>query len=501
MKTKLIPMALCLWLGGCAVGPTYQQPKVDVESDYGASASRAATQPSGVTTQPAVMTRWWTAFNDPVLDALIERSVKANHDVRLARARVREARARRAAVVAGEYPTADVAGTYQRQRFSQNAAPYDAFQLPGFPWEADMYQVGFDASWEIDVFGAVRRGTEAATADQEAVVEDGSAVLLSVMAEVARNYVELRGYQRRLLIAQGNLQSQRQTVDLTMDRMKKGVATQLDVSRATSQAAKTEAMIPTMDQLQWQAIHRLGVLTGGQPMSLAAELTGHEAIPSPPVEIAVGVPAELLRRRPDIRRAERQFAAATARVGVAEANLYPRFALTGMFAMQSQHTTNLLDWPSRTFSIGPAISWPIFDAGKLRELVRASDAQWEQALLAYEQTVLRAEEEVHDSMMAFASQQERLRSLGQAVKSDQETVAMAKQLYEQGLTDFLSVLDAERSLYTSQDDMAASEQTLATSLVSLYKALGGGWEADRKAQETKADTEADKSQTCTMPAK
>ncbi len=364
----------------------------------------------------------------------MEQAVEANHDLRVATARVREARARRAIAGAGQYPEVNVGSSYAYNRASKNAWPYNAFSdLPGFPWEANLYQAGFDASWELDVFGAVRRRVEEANADFEASVENQRAVLVSVLAEVARNYVELRGLQQQLEIAQRNLQAQRQTLELTIEQAQKGVARQLDVARATAQASTTEASLARLQNLQWQTMHRLAVLTGHQPGDLVPTLAPAKPVPVPPAEVATGVPADVLRRRPDIRRAEREVAAAAARVGVAVADLYPRFSLTGSFSLQSSDVSKLLNGDSRALAFGPAVRWPIFDAGALRAVVKVRHAQQEQALALYEQTVLQALEEVHDALTGFITEQDRRKSLQAAVKANEESTELAEGLYRQGL--------------------------------------------------------------------
>ena len=476
MRLAFIVVSLCAIVAGCRVGPNYRAPQTAVEGTFESLPSQAATQPYVVTTRPAQVAQWWATLNDPNLNCLMEQAVEANHDLRLATARVREARARRAVTGAGQYPDINAQAAYSRNRASKNAWPYNAFDIPGFPWEADLYQAGFDASWELDVFGGVRRRVEAADADLEASVENERSVLVSVLAEVARNYIELRGFQQQLEIAQRNLQAQRQTLDLTMEQARKGVARQLDVSRARAQVSTTEAGLPRLTDLQWQAMHALAVLTGRQPGTLVQTLSPAGPVPVPPAEVSTGVPADLLRRRPDIRRAERELAAATARVGVAVADLYPRFSLTGSFSLQSSDVDKLLNGDSRAFGFGPAVRWPIFDAGALRAAVKVRDAQQEQALVRYEQTVLQALQEVHDALTDFITEQDRRKSLQAAVKANAEAAELAEGLYRQGLTDFTSVLDAQRQLYQSQEELLQSETTVTTSLVALYKALGGGWE-------------------------
>jgi len=482
MKRFLLLWSLGSALAGCTAGPNYQKPQMAVELAFAPLPEKATTPPYVVTPGSGPAAQWWTALNDPELNSLMEQAKTANHDLRLATARVREARARRAIVGAGRYPDLNVSSSYSRDRASQNAWPYNAFDVPGFPWEADLYQVGFDASWELDVFGGVRRRVEAANADLEASVENSRSILVSVLAEVARDYVELRGLQQRLEIAGRDLQAQRQTLELTKEQARKGVARQLDVSRAAAQVFTTEASLPRLRHLQWQAMHRLAVLIGQQPGTLVPRLSPAKAIPVPPTEVSTGVPADLLRRRPDIRRAERELAAATARVGVAVADLYPRFSLTGSFSLQSSELGKLLNGDSRSFAFGPALHWPIFNAGALRAAVKVRDAQQEQALVRYEQTVLQALEEVHDALTGFITEQDRRQSLEAAVGANAEAAELAEGLYRQGLTDFTNVLDAQRQLYQSQQELRQSETTVTTALVALYKALGGGWEMGQPLQ-------------------
>jgi NodT family efflux transporter outer membrane factor (OMF) lipoprotein len=440
--------------------------------------SRYTTHPAiSVTQEPADVARWWTTLNDPELDRLVREAIDANLDLRLAALRLREARARRAAIT-GQYPDINVAGDYSRQRISETAQPFASVEPGVLPFEFDLWQAGFDASWEIDVFGGTRRAIEAASADLAAGAEDQRDVLVSVVAEVARNYVELRGYQRQIEITQRNLETQRQTADVTRNQQQQGVATQLDVSRATAQASATEAEIPALENGQWQAIHRIAVLLGRQPGDLSAELSAPAPIPVPSAEpIGVGVPSELLRRRPDIRRAEREIAAATARVGVAVADLFPRFTLNATAGVESSETHTLFEYPSCYFNLMPGVSLPLFDAGRRRAEIELRRARQEQSLVRYQQTVLRALSETEDAIVGLQTEQRRTASLRDSVAAYQEASELALDQYKQGLTDFLTVLEAQRNLYEQQNALARSEQAVTTDLIALYKSLGGGWEA------------------------
>jgi multidrug efflux system outer membrane protein len=328
-RLVLLIARLLLLIGGCTVGPNYQKPDLAVPSKW------QEAQQTGIDTRSAELTRWWTAFNDPLLNSMVERAVRSNLDLRLAEARIREARASRAVTAAGEWPAVDVSSSYKRIRSSENAfavSPQGGggpSSFPGGNLDQNFYQAGFDASWEIDVFGGVRRSVEAADATIEANVENRRDVLVTLLGDVARNYIDLRGFQRRLLVARANLKSQQDTLDLTKVRFQAGLASDLDVAQQEGQLNTTAAQIPTLESSLKQAAYRLDVLLGSQPGGLWDQLSKARAIPSLPPEVLVGLPSELLRRRPDIRTAERQLAAATAQIGAATADLFPKFSLTG----------------------------------------------------------------------------------------------------------------------------------------------------------------------------
>jgi multidrug efflux system outer membrane protein len=474
-KLKIVSLGFCLIAGGCTVGPNYQKPDLPVPSAWNEA------QQKGVQIRSAELTRWWTAFNDPLLNSLIERAVSSNLDLRIAEARIREARATRAIAASGAWPTVDVSGSYSRNRASANAigSPTQgagAAPRSGAVLEQNFYQTGFDASWEIDVFGGVRRNVEAADATIEATVEDRRDILVTLLGDVAKNYIDLRGFQRRLDVTRANLKAQQESLELTQVRFQAGLASDLDVAQAEAQANSTAAQIPGLETALKQAAYGLDVLLGSQPGSLWDELAVEKAIPSLPPEVLVGLPAELLRRRPDVRRAERQLAAATAQVGAATADLYPKFSLLGTVGLQSISASDWFTGQSRFWSIGPTVSWPVFDAGKIRAAIEVRNAQQEQALGQYEKTVLIAFQDVETSLVAYAKEQERYRSLVGAVAANRRALAMANELYIRGLNDFLNVLEAQRSLSLTENDLAQSQATMASNLVSLYKALGGGWD-------------------------
>jgi NodT family efflux transporter outer membrane factor (OMF) lipoprotein len=470
MKFRGLSAGLALLAVGCTVGPDYRRPDLPVPSAW------QEAREKGVDTRPAELTRWWAEFNDPRLNSLVERAVQSNLDLRLAEARIREARASRAVTASEAWPTMDISGSYSRSRGSENV-PFS--ESPGRAGrEEDLFTTGFDASWEIDVFGRVRRSVEAAEARIEVSVEDRRDTLVTLLGDVARNYIELRGFQRRIAVARANLNAQQETLDLTRVRFRAGLASYLDVAQAEAQVNTTAAQIPTLEGSLKQAAHRLAVLLGLEPGALWMESSGEAPIPALPPEVLVGLPSELLRRRPDIRRAERQLAAATAETGVATADLFPRFFLTGSAGLQSVSASDWFSSGSRFWSVGPTISWPVFDAGRIRAHIAVQGAQEEQAWSQYEKTILTALEDVENSLVNYSSEQTRHRSLVEAVAANRLAVEMSNELYLKGLQDFLSVLDSQRSLFTSESDLAQSEAAMASNLVSLYKALGGGWEAD-----------------------
>jgi NodT family efflux transporter outer membrane factor (OMF) lipoprotein len=462
--------SLALLAAGCSVGPDYRRPEPAVPSAW------QEAQEKGVDTRAVELARWWTVFNDPLLNSLIERAVQSNLALRVAEARIREARASRAATASEAWPTVDVSGSYRRLRESEHGL---LSEIPGGGGgEQDLFTTGFDASWEIDVFGRVRRSVEAADASIEVSVEDRHDVLVTLLGDVARNYIDLRGFQRRLAVARANLNAQQDTLNLTRVRFQAGLASYLDVAQAEAQVNTTAALVPTLEGSIRRAAHRLAVLLGLAPGALWAELSGEAPIPALPPEVLVGLPSDLLRRRPDIRRAERQLAAATAGTGAATADLYPRFFLTGFAGLQSVSASDWFTGGSRVWSVGPTISWPVFEAGRIRATIEVRSSQQEQALRQYENAILVALEDVESSLVNYSREQARHGSLVEAVAANRLAVEFSNELYLKGLQDFLGVLDSQRALFASESELAQSEAAMASNLVALYKALGGGWETN-----------------------
>ncbi len=472
MTRALTTTALGLFLlSGCTVGPDHVAPEARGPEQWPEALE------SGIGSGTADLRRWWTRFEDPTLDSLVDRALSGNLDLREAAARVREARALRGVTASDQFPTVNAGASALYSRDSENAFEDEGFGNPGE--ETDLYDVGFDATWEIDVFGRVRRSVEAADADLAASIESERDARVILVSEVARTYMELRAAQARLEIARQNVQTQQETLDLSRDRLGAGLGTELQVAQATTQMESTRSQIPVLTISMKQAAHRLDVLLGQQPGTLNEEMASAMPVPPSPGEVPIGLPAELLRRRPDIRRAERELAAATARVGVATADLYPRFTLSGTFGLESEDTDTLFNADSQTWGVGPlAVRWPIFTAGRIRSTIKVSEARQEQALIAYERTVLTAYEEVANALVSYARVRERRESLTRAMQASATSVELSQDLWTRGLTDFLNVLDSQRALFLLQDQLAESAADEATSLVALYKALGGGWDAE-----------------------
>lgn len=455
---------------GCKVGPDYVAPPQAAPEGWSESMDE------GLRAESVELGRWWTALGDPLLDSLVERAVQTNLDLREASARVREARALRGVAESGLYPTVDATGSYTRERFSENSGDQGGFGTRTGEG-MDLFAVGFDAAWEIDVFGRVAREVEAADAQLAAAGEDWRDVLVSLLAEVAREYTDVRSFQNRLGIAESNVKAQADTLVLVNSRFEAGITSELDVAQAKANLEQTRSQIPLLSAQVRQAMHRLEVLLGQRPGSLAEELAANEGvIPTPPETIAVGLPSELLRRRPDIRRAERDIAAETARIGVATSDLFPRIMLTGSAGLQSSQIGTLPAGDSFAWAVGPSVRWNIFSAGRIQNNIEAQTARQEQALARYERTVLTAFQDVENSLVGYSREQVRLRSLSDAVASQQRAVQLAEELYTRGLTDFQNVLDAQRQLYSLQDLLAESERNVTGNVIALYKALGGGWE-------------------------
>jgi NodT family efflux transporter outer membrane factor (OMF) lipoprotein len=459
-----------LLFSGCQVGPDYVRPEYSAPDQW----HQKAVQ--GLEDGSADLQTWWKVFNDPILESLISRSYVENLDLQIAYARVMESRAL-LGVAAGQYwPDVDAVGTYSRSRPSENGL------LAGLPVnntdQLNLHSVGVDSSWEIDVFGRISRSVESAQAYVEASIENYRDVLVSLYSEVAQSYIDMSSIQERIRYAQNNIKLQQDTLELTRKRREAELVPELDVQQAELVLASTESTIPLLRQFEAQAIHRLSVLLGKPPAFLYEELSTASKIPDVPEDITVGLPAELLRQRPDIRSAERVLAAQTSEIGIATAGLYPAFSLSGTFALEAQQIKDIGDWDSRTWGFGPAMRWNMFDGNRIRSSIKVQEAQAEQAMVSYEQTILLALEEVENAMVALAEERQRVEALERSVLAAQKSVELVQNLYEIGLTDFQNVLDMQRALTTQQDQLAESRGRIAKNLVRIYTSLGGGWSVE-----------------------
>ena len=452
-------------LGACTMGPDFERPKPpDMPLLWNSETAPEPAKPD-----------WWSVFGDAKLTALEERVAEQNLDVRTATLRLMESRAQRQVTAAGEFPTVNGNAVYQRIKPSAKG-PFGALTQGAPVNSMDFYQYGFDASWEPDLWGKVRRSVEAADAQIDASAEARRDALVSVLAEVARDYLQLRGIQTQLRISKANEVTATEILDLTRKRAKDGMSSQLDVANAAAQLAITQSDIPQLEQRQAQSINQLSFLLGQPPGALEDELIDAEAVPPPPPRVPVGLPSELAQRRPDIREAEAQLHAATAQIGVAKANFYPSITLSATAAMQAMTFADLANWGARSFTAGPLVSIPIFEGGKLTGTLRLTETRQQEAALDYQRTVLSAWEDVADALVAYQAEQRRREQISVAVEENRKALKLARSQYSDGFASFLQVLTAQQQLLSAEQKEADSITTVSANLVALYKALGGGWE-------------------------
>ena len=498
-------LAASLLASGCAVGPNYKQPSLWSPSSWiglgkrDAGAARHRLVAASIPDERPPDPRWWDQFHDRELSALEGRVAREDLNVRLATVRLAESRAQLRVQAAGQYPSLTGTAGYTRQQISSKEVEralqdgvssgglgplLGSGNVDGIRQEVgslkvppiDLWQDGIDATWEVDLWGRVRRSVEAAGASLQASVEDRRATLITQFAEVARDYMTLRGQQAQLAILHDNLRVAQQAVDLTRARFTGGLTTDLDVQNAASQRDSVLAQIPDAQEQILVQINALGLLLGEPPQALRAELETAVAIPPVPPRVPVGVPSELARRRPDIREAEAQLHAATANVGVAVASFYPRVTLSAALNFQSLSLRDLGFWSARAYNFGPSISLPIFEGGRLRGQLLLNEAQQQEAAINYQKTVLQAWRDVDNALTAYASEQRKRDALERSVHTYARTLDLARQQYTHGLQTFLNVLDAERGLFSARSQLANSTAAVSSDLVQLYNALGGGWE-------------------------
>ena len=485
---------LCLSLAGCTLGPDFVHPEAPLGLSWLAArpASTAPSQPIAAPLDP----QWWSIFGDPVLTRLANRVADENLDVQTATLRLAESRAQRGIAAADEFPKLNGNVSYTREQQSSKgvvgligggaSGSSPATQsnglggrqsgIPvGISQPFDLFQHGFDASWELDLWGRVRRSVESADASVDASADARRDTFVSTVAELARDYLQLRGTQESLRIVAANLATAQETARLTRSRAAGGQATDLDVDNAEAQVNQTESQSPGLEQQAAALINAIGFLLGQAPGTLRADLTP-AASPRPPPTVPVGLPSELARRRPDLRRAEAQLHAATADIGVAVADFYPRVTLSGSVALQALQFKDIGSLAARTYGLGPSVSIPIFDGGRLRSTLELRKAEQREAAVTFQRTVLQAWREIDDAVAAYDAEQRRRDRIAAQAGRAGRALDVALRRYRGGLGDYLGVLTAQRTLLAAQDTLASSTATVNTDLVALYKALGGGWE-------------------------
>ncbi|HEY7204419.1 MAG TPA: efflux transporter outer membrane subunit [Methylomirabilota bacterium] len=472
-STLVIVVVALVALGGCMIGPNFQQPKVSVAPGW------QETGDQRVSTAPASYRDWWKAFGDPALDRLVEQAYRENLSLRQAGARVLQARAQLGVAVGEIFPqTQQGVGSLQYVRTSDRAPTSSAFNGSFAYWQS---QIGAQATWELDFWGRIRRGIESADANLLATLADYDNTLVTLTADVANAYIAYRTAEERIRIAGENVEIQEQTLKIVEAKFTYGTVTQLDVEQARTALLNTRATVPALEAQLRQARDALSVLLGMPPSDLADFLTGPPRIPVSPPQVIVGIPADLLRRRPDLRSAELQAAAQSAQIGVAKADLLPAFSLIGNLVLLSTdlgtfRLSDMFRWGSRQVQVGPSVQWNILNYGQLSNNVRAQDARFQQLLLAYQQAVLVAQQDVQDNLVAFLRAQDRADLLARSVTSSRRAVDLAVLQYREGVTDFTTVLTAQQTLLSQQDGLASTLGSISSSLVGVYRALGGGWE-------------------------
>jgi multidrug efflux system outer membrane protein len=461
LKVQLGLFASMLLLSACAVGPDYKTP---VQAPV-----VLQNAPAGAFSTVNPEAQWWKAFNDPVLDGLISQALAGNLDIRVAVARVDEARALFKDARLDQLPRVTADGSYVKSDQQQPGSN-------GQRVESETYQAGFDAGWEIDLFGRVRRGVESARAEAGAAQADLRDAQVTIAAEVARNYLELRGTQARLAVANRNLDTQRETLRLTKVRYDAGAGNPIDVASAQARLNATEAVIPALITAEKRANYRLCVLVGKRPGELDTVLVAKDAEVTPLIAaLPIGDASDLLRRRPDVQAAERRLAAQTAKVGVATADLFPRVRVSGFIGFLSGSASGFGNSASQAWSVAPSVSWPALDLGGAHQRLKAAQARNDASLAVYDQTVLRALEDLESALVAYRQQQAQLVSLTNQAAASRRAAELARIQYKEGGIDFLVLLDAERTLLAAEDSLTVAETGVNTNVVAIYKALGGGW--------------------------
>jgi NodT family efflux transporter outer membrane factor (OMF) lipoprotein len=466
LKRLMSIMLIVPYLSGCMVGPDYKRPATVFQAKWDTPLTHLQSGES------KSLQNWWQSFHDPILTALITLARLGNRDVYQAEARLREARASRDSSVANILPTLSMNSTTSKNQPS-GASRFGQFGAFGSSY--NQFSQGLDASWELDIWGKQRRSIESTKAKLDAAEDDLNDILISLYAEVAVNYVDLRRYQNELHVAEASLKAQQETYDIAGWRERAGLVSNVDVLQAKQAVETTRAEIPKLNSLLENAKHGLAVLLGKQPNELKSLLALTAGIPVAANNVAIGIPADVIRQRPDVRRSERKLAAQTAQIGVAQAAAYPSFNLSGSIGLESLLAANLYTAAAKTFQMAVSSAWVLLDSGRIRSNVKMQTALQEQALGEYQQSILTALKEVEDTLTAFNQEWQRRDALKAAVTIGIEAQTLAEQQYQTGTIDFIRVLDAQQSLLTAQNQLIESETAVVTNLVKLYKALGGGW--------------------------
>jgi NodT family efflux transporter outer membrane factor (OMF) lipoprotein len=476
-------VVLAGFVSACTVGPDFRSPSSTPPASLLAEHQPTATQLSEATPQDD----WWTVFSDPALTGLEQRLATQNLDVLTASARIGQARAQQHIAGSGRLPSIGGSVSYDRDRANPNGP--SAVTHNGSP-SFDVLDGGFDASWELDLWGRVRRSFEVANARVDGANDYRRLALILVEAELARDYIGLRGSQAQLAVLRDNLAIARNSVALTRSRFANGVTTRLDVANAEAQVSSIEASLPTVEAERDTLINALGQLLALQPRALAAELGSERALPQRPKSVAVGIPSELLLRRPDIQQAEEDLHAATAEIGVAKADFFPRISLNGSLSSQTFQLSSFGSWGSRQFSVGPSITLPFFRGGRLRGTLELRKAEQQEAAIRYQQIVLQAWHEVDNALIAYAAEERRRDSLTLNVEQNELALSVAQRRYREGAIDFLNVLSVQKALLEAKSEAIRSDMTASLNLIKLLKGLGGGWQGQFPNQGTASARDA-----------
>jgi NodT family efflux transporter outer membrane factor (OMF) lipoprotein len=478
---RILSGSLAFVLAGCSVGPDYVRPALELPGEFSRSASGIIDESARADSFD--LRKWWVSFNDPILDRLIEVALERNLDLELAQARVREARGIAVFARSDFFPFVNPSAAFERSD-SSDTANQGREQRSTAP--RNLYSTGFDATWEIDIFGGTRRRVESADEIYESRRDAKRDVHVTLVAEVAQSYTALRAAQRRISIAEETISAEQESLSIQRTRFEAGLASDLTVAQSEGLLKSTIAQLPPLETSRDQAIHRLSILLGREPNALREYLIEPAAIPVGPTSIPTGIPSELLRRRPDIRAAEHQLASATADIGVAVSEFFPKLTLLGTAGFESNLSGALFDAPSRFWSAGGNLHWNILNFNAVLDNIEIKNALQEQALIQYKQTVLKSLEEVENALVAHEKEIGRSEALAAGLEANRRALKSARHLYDAGVVDFLNVLVAQQSVYQSEDQLTQSEQAISTTLISLYKALGGGWEFEPAPEEKAA---------------